>query len=328
MPFWPPRESVPSAEIRIPFRNMHAVEIRGAKPGELAEVHAMLERAFTGLPRSFFDRRASRSPGFRPGHTRVLLLDGRIVSCARVYFRTVYIAGEPVLCGGLGDVGTDPEFRGMGFSTRCIENALQCMEQKGAPLSMLFTHIQPFYSRLGYFPVRTSDLAVNIPKSGGDIRCRNVDLKKDLPALKKLYDSAVRGRTGPLHRTGAYWKKQADFPNLDPAFFWIGEKKGRAVCYARGNPAKDRLHIREFAFAPGMEQALFSLLSVMARLTNGNVLFLPFVSEREERLFGPWMHSIQENTRWMVKLIDLKRREMLRELFNPGQALFWDSDRF
>ncbi len=307
---------------------MQTMEIRGAKTGELDSVHAMLERAFTGVPKSFFDRRVNVSPGFRPGHTRVLILDGRIVCCARVYFRNILVAGKPVLCGGLGDVGTDPEFRGLGYSTRCIGNALQFMEHKGAPLSMLFTHIQPFYSRLGYFPVRTRDLEIGIPKSGADIRCRNVSMKKDLPLLKKLYASAVRGRTGPLHRTETYWKKQTGFPNLDSAFFWAGEKNGRIVCYVRGWPAKGRLRIQEHAFAPGMEQALFSLLSVMARLTNSNALYLPFASEREQRVFDPWTKSVQENTRWMVRLIVLKRRELLKELLKPGQALFWDSDRF
>lgn len=304
------------------------IQIRGARAKELRSVHAVLGRAFEKVPESFFNRRVQTAPSFKPEHTRILLLNGRIVSCARVYFREIRVAGKAILCGGLGDVGTDPEYRGRGYSSQCIQDALEYVKKKGAPISMLFTHIQPFYGKLGFFPIRTLDLTIRVPNFEMDIYCKSISVNKDLASIQKMHAGFVRSRTGPVHRTAAYWRKQGLFPNVDQSFFWKAVQNKRILSYTRGVPAEKHLRIQEFAYAPEKEHALFSLLSVMAGLTHRNKIYMQFVSESEKNLFNDWILTVEDNTRWMVRLIDLNRKDLLKELLKSGQNLFWDSDRF
>ena len=86
------------------------MEIRGMLSHELPTVHALLDRAFPFTPRSFFDRQVKHDPALRPEDTRILMENGRIRACVRVYFRTTYHDGGTLRMGGIGDVGTDPDY--------------------------------------------------------------------------------------------------------------------------------------------------------------------------------------------------------------------------
>ncbi len=305
------------------------VSIRAAKEKELPFVHALLGRAFVDVSPSFFRRRAATDPAFKPPHVRIAVIHGRPVSTCRVVFRRLRIpGGKTVLCGGIADVGTDPEFRDRGLAALCIEDALRYAAQKGAPVSMLFARIQPYYARLGYFSLRMLDLRICLPDRLPEIHCRSARLSRDLDALKKMHSRYGRGRTGPVARNRGYWENQARFPNLSNDFFWTGIDGEKTVCYARGMPGADSLLIQEFGMAPGGEKALFSLLRVMARLANKTGIDIPFVHEREKELFGPFLISARENTRCMVRLLDLRRPDILKCFFKPFEPLVWDSDRF
>lgn len=305
------------------------IAVRPAEAKDLRHVHALLGRAFENVSPSFFRRRAATDPAFTPPHVRVAVIHGRPVSTCRVVFRRLRIpGGQTVLCGGIADVGTDPAYRGRGLAALCIEDALRYAAKKGALVSMLFARIQPYYARLGYFSLRMLDLRIGLPERLPEIHCRNARLPRDLDALKKMHSQYGRGRTGLVVRNRRYWENQARFPNLSNDFFWTGHDGKKPVCYARGMPGADSLLIQEFGMAPGGEKALFPLLRVMAGLTNKTGIDIPFVHEREKELFGPFLISARENTRCMVRLLDLRRPDILKCFFKPFEPLFWDSDRF
>jgi predicted acetyltransferase len=311
------------------------IQIRAAETKEFSKVHALLGRAFENVPPSFFRRRALTDPAFKSEQVRIAFLNGRMASTCRVVFRRIRVFDdESVLCGGIADVGTDPEFRGRGLAAQCIEDALRFAASKGAPISMLFARIQPFYARLGFFSVPMLDLRLN-PRLGlpgrqaaEQVRCRNAKLSRDVGDLSKMHLQYRRDRTGSVKRNRTYWEKQMRFPNVDRDFFWTGVRGKKTVCYARGVPAREGLLVQEFGMARDRESELFSLLNLMAEQTNKTSIEVPFVHERERDLFKPYIRSIEENTRWMVRLLDLRRRDLLKAFFKPSEPLFWDSDRF
>ena len=303
------------------------VEIRGMQSEERETVHLMLDRAFPNTPKSFFDRQVKHDPVLRPEDTRVLLEDGIIRSCVRVYFRTIYCEGETLKMGGIGDVGTDPSVQGKGHATHLMNEALEYMKKRESVLSFLFTEINPFYEKVGYFTLPTLEIRLQPPPTK-PIEYRRANMNHDLTPLRKIYDHLNSQRVGPVVRDKKYWKSQSGFPRLDPDLFWIVEENGKVICYARGFIKDDTLKIMELGHRPGEEENLRSLIATMAHSVQKKTVHISYLSQREMDLFTPWSSDIKENTALMVRLLQLDRFSSFRKLFSPHRILFWEADRF
>lgn len=87
----------------------------------------------------------------RHSHTFVLLDDDQHVqSGLMVTYFTVNWHGKHFLMGGVGYVGTYPEFSGQGAITKLMHAAYQQMHQDGVILSYLAPFSYAFYRRFGY----------------------------------------------------------------------------------------------------------------------------------------------------------------------------------
>ena len=304
------------------------IEIRGMQSNELKAVHSMLDRVFPSTPKSFFDQQVQHDPVLRPEDTRILLEDGTIRSCVRVYLRTIYCEGEKLKMGGIGDVGTDPKAQGKGYATRLMNDAVEYTKRRGAVLSFLFTRIHPFYERLGYFALPTLEIHVQPPSPPKTTPHRRTDIDRDLRSLKRMYENYNDHRVGPVVRDERYWRKQLKFPRLDPDLFWTGEENKEIVCYARGGITEDILKILEFGYMPGKEGLLRHLIAAMAHEVERKEVHLLYLSQKEVDLFSTWSPEIKENTALMVRLLQLDRLASFRKVFQPSRFLFWESDRF
>jgi GNAT superfamily N-acetyltransferase len=304
------------------------MEIRGMLSHELTRVHDMLDQAFPHTPGSFFDQQVKADPLLRPEDTRILLEDGEIRSCVRVYFRTIYCNGETLRMGGIGDVGTHPEYQGKGFSTMLMNDAIEYMKKHKAAVSFLFTQINSFYEKTGYFTLPTLDLVMEPASSLKAVSYRPVHLDEDLEFLRRLYHRRNSQKTGPVVRDPDYWKGQMGFPRVDPNLTWIHEKQGRPVCYIRGFSAEEHLKLLEFGFEDGEEENLFRLIATMAAELLKKSVHLSYLSEEEVDLFASWRSMVQDNTALMIRLLQLDNISPLKVLFAPHRILFWESDRF
>jgi len=304
------------------------ISIRGMKPHELDTVHRMLDRAFRHTPKAFFDQQARHDPHLRPEHTRLLVENGRMLSCVRVYFREIGCKGMSLPIGGIGDVGTDPSARDKGYATRLLTDTITYMRKKGAVLSILFTRIQPFYRNIGYMTLPTLDIRTIPPAPSTSLAHRPVDLNRDLPPIIQIYKNFNQHRTGPVIRSRAYWKHQPGFPRLDPALFWVGEEKGKITCYVRGFSDGKILKIQEFGSLPGRKASLRDLIATMARILKKKNVHMSYLSDEEVNTFSPWYHETSENTTLMVRLLQLDKLTVFDELLQTHHFLFWEADRF
>ena len=62
--------------------------------------------------------------------------------------------GQGLRVGGPGCVGTDPDHRGRGIGLAMVQRATDILRREGYDLSWIhYTHIGPWYQKLGYVPV-------------------------------------------------------------------------------------------------------------------------------------------------------------------------------
>jgi len=308
--------------------NKPEIEIRGMRPDEVERVHLMLARAFPHTPKSFFDKQVQNDPFLQPEDTRILLANGVIQSCVRVYSRNIYCGGEKLKMGGIGDVGTDPPACGRGYATRLMNDAIGYMKSRKTTLSILFTRINTFYEKAGYFTLPTLHLSLKIPVSIKTISYRKVNLKQDIASLVPMYNHLHQNRWGPVVRNKKYWRCQMGFPRLDPELFWISEENGKLCCYIRGFVSENILKILELGCIEGEEERLRCLVATMAHTVQTDVVQLSYVSQREVALFRAWSPEVTENTALMIRLLQLDRLSSFSKLFQKHQILFWESDRF
>lgn len=128
-----------------------SVVVRNPKPEELTTVWEVLCGAFGEEPRERFRRQIWEDSTFAVEQIRIAEVDGKIVSHVWVAERPVFYRGQAILpMGGIGGVGTLPEYRGQGLATLLLDDAIAYMKRKGHAISMLFTGINPFYARLGW----------------------------------------------------------------------------------------------------------------------------------------------------------------------------------
>ena len=183
--------------------------------------HLAASFASKGTPRSYFHRHILHDPHL--DHAGIILLhtpQQRCVSSIRVFLRTVYVRGEAVLCGGIGEVSTQVEWRGKGFAAVCLRGGVEYMQSLGVPLSSLHTsNAAAYYQQLGWQPVERVHglLAIDhIPAAntatGSDYVVQQLtgsELTSSplLPSLMSLYDSYARQFNGPVVRTAEYWQR-------------------------------------------------------------------------------------------------------------------------
>jgi GNAT superfamily N-acetyltransferase len=97
-------------------------------------------------------------PGGGPMNWVVLYDGARPVSALRLFYRTLGVARGVVRMGGIGNVGTDPDYAGRGLATRVMEEAHARLRAEAIDLAVLVTDIPAFYHRLGYRTVEQGEL--------------------------------------------------------------------------------------------------------------------------------------------------------------------------
>jgi len=249
--------------------------VRAATEADYPELLPLLETCFGTGTGPDFERIITLDPWRDPENTRVLIVDGHVASHVQVHYRPVRFGCAQAVMGGIGHVGTHPDFRKRGYSTRLLNDCIRLMERKGYHLSLLFTGINDFYAKDGWrtipterFSVAATDVpiwdepAVCVRPYGGD---------DDREARRAIYDTVCHGWLGALRRTPLYWQRQPKWARLEGAdedarHSLMAEVGGRAVGYAAFRPLSGHLCF-EFAALPGCDAAARAMVCALARQT-------------------------------------------------------------
>ncbi|RKU18867.1 hypothetical protein C6500_12335 [Candidatus Poribacteria bacterium] len=237
------------------------MEFRALHPEELETWLDHVTSVFTG-GRQYFSNHWHNDPWRDAEGIRVALDKGTIVSTVRVFIRKMFLHGEPITVGGIGEVSTRPEYRRRGIATQLLQDSIQFMEDRDIAVSLLFGS-QKIYSIEGWEKVSRyyarQSFSAN-KQSEWEVRPANFDNEVEVKRLSDLYDRYARKFNGALVRDEiAYWTK---WVRTESSNAWIAEKDGNIEGYVFVTPREDELSVKEFiaseeAFAQDRGKQLF-----------------------------------------------------------------------
>lgn len=309
--------------------------IRSARREDFPAIYDLLKVCFRNERIEYFIHQTEDDSTHRLHHTRVLEVDGQIVSHVRIFDRRMRVRGVTLPVGGIGSVATYPEYEGRGFATALLRDAIERMEGAGYALSFLFTGLLGFYGRLGWRVVPQRIHTAEPEEVAGMSATGDVGIRLftsgDLPAVARVYRRATEGKTGAVVRSERYWREHMTWVRDDPEGFLVAEARGRLAAYVRSYVERDNhLHLLEGEALPGAEAALAALLGELGRLAVRRGLapvrgVVPPGHTLADLLEGLPSTHVRSGLPFPVMV-----RAMAEEseaIFSPGESFhFWHSD--
>lgn len=285
--------------------NDSLIELRGCKSDEeLKKVIDLCDAAFPNTQKEYFERHVLKDRTLLPEDTRILLKEGRIVSSVQVFPRSIYLRGDKIDFGGIGNVATLPLQRGKGYAALVMQDSLDYIRRKNLPISLLTTTINKYYEKFGFQTVKRHVGLIDLPHPQEYSHIRIFDASIDLEKVIRLYDQYNTGSTGAIVRNRDYWMSQFSFCGEDKDLFLVYEERGDILGFVRADKKVDRVQVLEFASADHREEVVRKLFERLACETNLSKLEF-FVSQREKsRLTFLDFQPFKIDTDLMVAFVD------------------------
>lgn len=223
--------------------------------------------------RQYFFNHWHNDPWRDPEGIRIAVDNGKIVSTVRVFIRKMFLHGEPVTVGGIGEVSTRSEYRRRGLATQLLKDSIRFMESRDIVMSSLHGG-QRIYSVEGWekVPRYYAKQPIAAKKQvAWDVRPANFDDHAEVERIAALYDAYARKFNGTFVRDDmAYWTK---WVRTESPGAWVAERDGEIEGYVSVVRREERLNVEEFCvsdpiFAADRGQQLFEelLSNVIAQM--------------------------------------------------------------
>ena len=237
------------------------MEFRALNAEELETWLDHVTNVFTG-GRRYFSNHWHNDPWRDPEGIRIAIDKGKIVSTVRVFIRKMYLQGEPVTVGGIGEVSTRSEYRRRGLATQLLKDAIGFMESRDIVTSSLHGS-QRIYSVEGWekVPRYYAKQPITAKKQvAWDVRPTNFDDNAEVEHIAALYDAYARKFNGTFVRDDlAYWTA---WVRTESPSAWVAERDGEIEGYVSVVRREAQLNVKEFfvsdsVFAEDRGQQLF-----------------------------------------------------------------------
>jgi len=202
--------------------------LRDATPGEIDDVlggtHALWSDGLELSDYREYVRTLMATDWSRAGEGNyrfLVLVDGpddTIVSARKLYRFEARAARRRVTLGGVGAVFTPPEQRRRGHAAGMLDRAHDMMARRGDAGSLLFSEIgSDYYARLGYVPLPSRHLRLQVPREGPDPSGTRRMHRSEIAVPARLRETADAGASFALVRDPVFWKHllaRASYPTL------------------------------------------------------------------------------------------------------------------
>lgn len=213
-------ESPPPKLAPAPF------EIRNARPDEVEEALALQRAAF-----DLSDPDPTPHLG-RSRDLRVVVADGRIVSCLTLAHAELCMRGARIPMGAVRHVATHPDEQNKGYASALMRDSLRWMRRQGLVTSVLFPFSFRYYRKLGYelggnhlhFWCRPN--CVPVYAEGRDARPAALE---DSDALARFYAQRGPASACCICRDDARWREILSDPRLSVIVVGESALRGYAV---------------------------------------------------------------------------------------------------
>ena len=321
---------------------MPPIAVRTIEPDERDAVLDLLADWLND--RAFFARYFTHDPTFRDDLCFVACDGGRIVSALQVFRKHVRVDGAALAVGGVGNVYTDPAYRGSGLASALLEGALVAMQQHGFDASLLFASRLDFYARFGWRSHLRYLSYLEPGAAGAAPAPERFDAARDLAAVEAVYAAHSAGIPGATVRDTTYWRGQLRYAGNPDERFVVARRGGELLAYARATTLYDFNTIIEHGCAPGAEARLAELICHLHDgAASGTLAQLVPTAALEERLRerGLAVKAVEDRS-WMWRVIDaervaaalrvseaaVRREGFLDDLLPAARSRYWLSDRF
>lgn len=121
---------------------------RPAREEEYDELMRLLERAYKKVREYFQDNypQVWKRENVDFKNRFIIKKDGRIASHVGLIPLNLIVDGKAIKAGGIGGVGTDPDFRSSGFMSELLKYTIMKMKESGFPISVLWGDRQRYGS--------------------------------------------------------------------------------------------------------------------------------------------------------------------------------------
>ena len=241
------------------------MEIRGVRESEIAQMIDLQCQIFRPDGHERYRQYVRTDPSYRYDQSRVLLVNGQIVSTLRVWEREMRIGSIPVPMGGIGGVGTHPDHQGAGYATALMKDTIAYMRTVGYDVGVLFSAIPcAFYRKLGWASVPLTGFRVtrrqSVELGETEWRVEPFDEGRDLEAAIPLYNKHNIQQSGSLVRTQSYWESgPARLREILPTV--VARQGDRFGGYLNFQVGEKSVNILEVAYDRTQPEALTALVS-------------------------------------------------------------------
>lgn len=316
------------------------MEFRALHPEELEAWFDHVGHVFS-TSRQYFVNHWQNDPWKDFEGIRVAVDNGQIVSTLRVFIRSMFLHGEPVSVGGIGEVSTLPEYRRRGLATQLLKDAIRFMEEREIAVSSLHGS-QRIYSAEGWESVPRHEARQHFSESEStDWTIRPVDFnsQNELAQIATLYDSYSRKFNGAFVRDDlAYW---TDWVQTESPDAWIAEKSGMLEGYIA---VAGKLSVEEFAasdaqFSQDRGQRLFeTMLGHIIAQQEAETLEVKYAAPIADGFNAPKVHAYGGTMYRVMNAAKMPRCDSLPALLHnqpesltqgiQSHHIFWPTDGF
>ena len=278
----------------------------------------------------YFERYYRADLGYREGDTLGAWIGTRLVSAVHLCRRRTFWNGEVLLCGGVANVATLPEFRRRGLSRRLLEMMVAQMERENLHFSLLGTGVPEHYAALGWE-------LTHAPRA-------TIALKSDVPALKAgwhrlgptaalppLY--AAHPRPLQFDRTSAYFDAWVGWNwRRFPTYLCRLPGRGYLVLVASDDPDETIFATEWRAEDAAAEQELLQSAAAEVLRQGRTQLGLEALPQFAEAEFLNTLGTVTVETdpSSMVRNLGLPKDKyrQLAHSYRTGEAVWWSADGF
>lgn len=171
-------------------------------PFEIAEQIQLLQQAAFGQTAEFTRQRWWHTP-HGPGEMWFLATDGlRLIGSVRLIERRIRTTCDSPVIGGIGNVCSHPEARGLGAAKRCLQSAGEYIRASlDFGVLMCSDNVRELYAKLGWQVVTNDFTCVNCQGSEGPYEVKPGNYVMILPGRRKI----ETWPPGPINLCGQDW---------------------------------------------------------------------------------------------------------------------------
>ena len=186
------------------------MEVRGGHKSELEETVHLNCLVFRPDGHTRYRQYVEGDCSYQLDQTRVVVVDKRVVATLRIWERRMRVGSSIVTMGGIGGVCTHPDYRGLGYATALMQNAIEYMQTANYDIGVLFSIIPgKFYGNLGWTSLPLEGFRI-VPHHINTIEETNWKVEKfnedrDLNQVATFYDEYNLFHSGTIVRPRSYW---------------------------------------------------------------------------------------------------------------------------